>query len=92
VITDGWHGYSGLKEAGYRHKTRTRGPDPERGAERPCRLYTRKATNCRNPFFHGLEKPAIAGAGRGACRLYKGKATTQRGSGSSPTGSPDPPG
>jgi len=39
VITDGWHGYSGLKEAGYRHKTRTRGPDPERASKLLPRVH-----------------------------------------------------
>jgi len=39
VITDGWPGYSGLKEAGCRHKLRTRGPDPERASKLLPRVH-----------------------------------------------------
>lgn len=39
VITDGWPGYSGLKEVGYRPKIRTRGPDPERASQLLPRVH-----------------------------------------------------
>lgn len=39
VITDGWAGYAGLREAGFRHRVRTRGPNPERASKLLPRVH-----------------------------------------------------
>lgn len=39
VITDGWAGYAGLREAGCRHKVKTRGSNPERASKLLPRVH-----------------------------------------------------
>lgn len=39
VITDGWAGYAGLRETGFRHKVKTRGSNPERASKLLPRVH-----------------------------------------------------
>jgi transposase-like protein len=39
VITDGWAGYAGLREAGFRHKVKIRGSNPERASKLLPRVH-----------------------------------------------------
>ncbi len=39
VITDGWVGYVGLRETGFRHKVKTRGSNPERASKLLPRVH-----------------------------------------------------